>query len=79
MEFFSNFSIGQECEFIPRQKDCNDMGIRAETMEGTVVAVRFTAAKVFYDCLSPYWGRVFHDIPAGQVAGIRVIEKKLAG
>ena len=60
-EFTSQFHMGQDVEFLtPKGGEC----------EGSVVGVRFTEAKVWYDIYSPYFGEVLRDIPSHNVKGM---------
>ena len=48
-DFFSACAINEEVTFIPMFSQQESMGIANEILEGKVMAVRFTEAKVFYD------------------------------
>jgi hypothetical protein len=43
------------------------MGVEQEEMCGTIVAVRFTKAKVFYDILDDYYCKVFTNVDSSYV------------
>ena len=73
--FNSKLSIDDSVTFIPMFKQSTEMGIAQEEMFGTVVAVRFTKAKVFYDILDDYYGRVFTNVDSSYVNKIEI--KKL--
>lgn len=60
--FEAKFAIGDEINFRPMYKHQKDLGIADEDLDGTVVAVKFTEAKVFYDVYSPYWGKLFENV-----------------
>ena len=62
MELPSNLQINEEIEFRPMYRHQQEMGIADDEMEGKIIAVRFTEAKVFYDVYSPYWGRIFDNV-----------------
>lgn len=44
-----------------------EMGIADDEMDGKIVAVKFTEAKVFYDIYSPYWGKIFDGVDSVKV------------
>lgn len=46
------------------------MGISPEPIEGKIMAVRFTEAKVFYDVYSNYWGKLFQGVSSEKVFAI---------
>jgi hypothetical protein len=73
--FNSKLSIDDSVTFIPMFKQSTEMGIAQEEMFGTVVAVRFTKAKVFYDILDDYYGKVFTNVDSSYVNKIEI--KKL--
>jgi hypothetical protein len=73
--FDSKLSIDDSVTFIPMFKQATEMGIEQEEMFGTVVAVRFTKAKVFYDILDDYYGKVFTNVDSSYVNKIEI--KKL--
>lgn len=66
-EFFSNFAINEDVEFVPMYRHLQAKGIAADPIEGKVIGVRFTEAKVFYDVFSPYWGCIFDGVASGKV------------
>lgn len=66
-DFFSSHAINDEVEFQPMYRQQQEMGISHEPMEGKVVAVRFTEAKVFYDIYNNYWGKVFEGVSSEKV------------
>lgn len=67
MELPSAFQINDECSFVPTFKQQTEMGISPEQMEGKVVAIRFTEAKIFYDVFNNYYGWVFNNVPSEKV------------
>lgn len=73
--FDSKLSIEDLVTFTPMFKQATEMGIAQEEMYGTVVAVRFTKAKVFYDILDDYYGKVFTNVDSSYVNQIKVFEK----
>ena len=73
--FNSKLSIDDSVTFTPMFKQSTEMGIAQEEMFGTVVAVRFTKAKVFYDILDDYYGKVFTNVDSSYVNKIEI--KKL--
>lgn len=80
-DFFSNFSINEEVEFAPMYRHQQEMGIGSELLDGKVVSVRFTEAKVLYDIFNNYWGKVFDNVTSEKVFGlpekINVAEKHI--
>ena len=73
--FDSKLSIDDSVTFIPMFKQSTEIGIAQEEMFGIVVAVRFTKAKVFYDILDDYYGKVFTNVDSSYVNKIEI--KKL--
>ena len=71
----SSFSINDTIEFVPMYKQAQDLGIAQEKMYGTIVAIRFTKAKVFYDILDDYYGKIFSNVDSSNVYPI--VRKKL--
>lgn len=67
MQFESKFEINEEVEFVPMFRHVKEHGISQEGMDGKIVAVRFTEAKVFYDIYSPYWGKIFDNVDSVKV------------
>lgn len=65
--FFSGHAINDEVGFRPMYRQQQEMGIADEPMEGKIVAVRFTEAKVFYDVYNNYWGKVFEGVSSEKV------------
>lgn len=65
--FDSKLSIDDLITFTPMFKQAKKMGIKQEEMEGTIVAVRFTKAKVFYDILDDYYSKVFTNVDSSYV------------
>lgn len=66
-EFFSQHSIDDSVDFYPMFKQAKKQGIAQELLQGTIVAVRFTKAKVFYDVISDYYGIVFENVDSAKV------------
>ncbi len=81
-QFFSRFSIGTEVAFTtPKAKDYAFEQEKLKTPEkpddeivftpdyfwGKIVAVKFTEAKVWYDILDDYSGKVFEEIASHDV------------
>ena len=71
-----NYSIDDSITFIPMFKQATEMGIAQEQMEGTIVSIRFTKAKVFYDILDDYYGRVFTNVDSSNVYPIQQLNLK---
>ncbi len=69
-DFFSVHTINDEVEFRPMYRQQQEMGISNEPMEGKIVAVRFTEAKIFYDVYNNYWGKVFENVTSEKVYGL---------
>jgi hypothetical protein len=74
--FESTYAIGDVVEFIPMYRDRTAFGIDGEKQDGVIVSVRFTKAKVFYDCLSDYYGVLFRDIDSCNVNPIEKVYLK---
>ena len=55
----SKLSIGQKVIFIPMERHCDERKIEKSKGFGTITAVKFTRAKVFYDIVDEYWGNLF--------------------
>lgn len=70
--FESAFSVGDKVEFYPMAIHSERLMIKREELYGTIVSVKFTAAKVFYSIISDYWGKLFEDVTSENV---RVVEK----
>lgn len=68
-DFFSQFTINDKVEFRPMYKHQQMHGIGDEILEGQVMAVRFTEAKVFYDVYNNYWGKLFEGVASEKVFG----------
>lgn len=68
MKYESKFEIGQEVGFIPMYRHIKLMGIEKEIMEGTIVAIRFTSAKIFYDIVDVYHGKIFDNVDSANVS-----------
>ena len=73
--FESKLSIDDLITFTPMFKQAKKMGIKQEEMEGIIVAVRFTKAKVFYDILDDYYGKVFTNVDSSYVNKIEIFNK----
>jgi hypothetical protein len=73
--FDSKLNIDDSITFTPMFKQATEMGIAQEEMDGKVVAVRFTKAKVFYDILDDYYGKVFTNVDSSYVNKIEVFNK----
>jgi hypothetical protein len=58
----ARFSPGDNVTFYPMECHCAKYKIEKEKLYGTVVAVRFTKAKVFYDVIDDYWGKLFDNV-----------------
>ena len=75
-DFFSNHAINDEVDFRPMYRHQQKRGIADEILDGKVIAVRFTEAKVFYDVYCPYWGTIFDEVASEKVFGITKVELK---
>ena len=73
--FDSKLNIDDLVTFIPMYKQSKKLGIKQEEIYGTVVAVRFTKAKVFYDVLDDYYGKVFTNVDSSYVNKVEVFKK----
>lgn len=63
----SAHDIGDEVSFFPMARHCKRMSIERESMTGRIVAVRHTAAKVFYDIVDDYHGIVFDNVDSAMI------------
>lgn len=72
--FGSQFAIDEQVEFRPMYRHQQEHGIADENLTGTIVSVRFTRAKVFYDVLSDYHGIIFDKVDSAKVYKNRVRE-----
>jgi len=68
MNFESRFKIGDEIVFISSKLSAI-IGTN-EPIYGTIVSVKFTKAKVFYDILDDYRGKIYEEIDSINVATI---------
>lgn len=73
--FDSKLNIEDSVEFIPMFRQAKKMGIKQEKLWGEVIAVRFTKAKVFYDVLDDYYGKVFKNIESSYVNEHKIFKK----
>ena len=71
MDYQSKFTIGEKVKFIPMFRHTEAIGIESEQMEGTILAVRFTKAKVMYDICDEYHGKIFDNVDSVKVSGIK--------
>lgn len=67
MKLPSKHQIDEEVTFTPMYLHQMNFGIDAEEISGRIVAIRFTAAKVFYDILSDYYGKIFDGVESTKV------------
>jgi hypothetical protein len=74
MEYTSNLEIGQKILFMPMERHCNKYGIEKAKGYGTITAVKFTKAKVFYDIVDEYWGFLFDSVDSSNVFEIVKVE-----
>lgn len=65
--FPAQFGIDDAVSFVPMFKHQELYGIAAQELEGTVVAVRFSKAKVFYDIVDDYFGKLFDEVASDKV------------
>ena len=61
-EYSSPYRIGDRVTF--------RSGLNAKLLEGQVAAIRITEAKMFYDVLSSYYGRVYEQVDSYDVFSI---------
>lgn len=73
--FDSKLNIDDLITFTPMFRQAKKMGIKQEEMCGIIIAVRFTKAKVFYDILDDYYGKVFTNVDSSYVNKIEVSKK----
>ncbi len=69
-EFSSAHNINDDVMFRPMYRHQQKMGIADEEMNGRIVAIRITEAKMFYDVLSAYHGKVFEGVDSANVKTI---------
>lgn len=67
MNFESNFNIDDKVLFQPMQRHCDALGIEKSKSFGKIIAIRFTKAKVFYDIIDDYYGRLFDNVDSNYV------------
>lgn len=67
MKYESKYEIGQDVSFFPMYRHIKIMGIENERMEGAIIAIRFTTAKVFYDIADFYHGKIFDNVDSSKV------------
>lgn len=67
MEYISSLEIGQSVKFTPMERHCRQYGIEKSSGYGTITAIKFTKAKVFYDVVSDYWGILFDTVDSANV------------
>jgi hypothetical protein len=72
--FESKLNIGDSVTFRPMFIQAKKLGITQDDLWGTVVAVRFTKAKVFYDILDDYYSKVFTDVDSANVFEIEMLK-----
>ncbi len=67
MELPSKLQIDDKVSFIPMERHCQAMHIEKEELWGTVVSVKFTKAKVWYDVICDYHGKIFDMVASNNV------------
>jgi hypothetical protein len=75
MDYPSALEIDQRVSFTPMEKHCNEYKIAKDEGFGTIIAIRFTKAKVFYDVVDDYWGILFRDVDSINVKPLNTGEK----
>lgn len=75
-DFFSTHAIDDVIEFHPTAQQAKELCIVREPRNGTVVAVRFTKPKVFYDILDEYYGIVFRNVDSSYVFSTQPINSE---
>jgi len=78
MEYQSKLEIGQEVIFTPMARHREEFCINAEEHYGVVVAIKFTKAKVFYDVLCDYYGKVFEMVDSANAEAGKLEIGKMA-
>ena len=66
-ELTSRFDFGDRVIFTPMERDMERLSINAENSFGTIVNIKFTQAKVFYDIIDDYYGELFKDVTSDKV------------
>lgn len=74
--FPAQFAIDDSVSFVPMFKHQQLYGISEDQLEGKVTAVRFSKAKVFYDIVDEYYGKLFDEVDSGNVSPIKVLQLK---
>ncbi len=67
VSFTSSLEINDRVRFQPMAWQADELGIAQEYGFGTITAVRFTPAKVFYDIIDDYYGILFSDVDSSYV------------
>ncbi len=65
--FETQFTIMDSVLFVPMSIQTEAMVIKKEERYGTVVAIRITRAKIFYDILDDYTSTIFSDVDSCNV------------
>lgn len=66
----SNFQIDDLVTFLPMSHQILDLALDEEWRDGTVIAVRFTKRKVFYDILDEHMGVIFNNVDSANVRAL---------
>lgn len=67
MQLPSKLQIDDKVSFIPMERHCKEMCIGKEESWGTIISVRFTKAKVWYEILDEYHGKIFDKVDSVNV------------
>lgn len=63
----SKYGINDKVYFLPMVKQIKEYSVAMEPMCGTVISVRFTISKIFYDILDDYYARIFEGVNSTKV------------
>lgn len=64
-------NIGDDINFLPMFRHQQKYGIAKEEKYGTIIAVRFTKAKILYDIVDDYYGILFDNVDSCNVFSIK--------
>ena len=73
--FPAQFAIDDAVSFVPMFKHQQLYGISNDQLDGIVTAVRFSKAKVFYDIVDEYYGKLFDEVDSCKVTPVKIFPK----